>query len=246
MPRCQSLENNSVKKDKPLFTSITCSNFFKQVKEPNFVVAFMVKGQSKATIDIPTKVQVVDFTDLSPNELPNELSLIRNIQHHIDLVPRASLPNLPHYRMSPTKYKELQRQVNKLLDKGLIHESMSPCAVPTLLAAKKDNCWRICVDCHVINKITIKYRFPIPCLNDMLTSNEWKTAFKIKDDLYKWLVMPFGLSSAPSTFMWLMNQVLRLFIGKIMVVYFDDILIYGKNEEEHLLHLKIGGLLEDW
>ncbi|KAL6347572.1 hypothetical protein AAG906_026098 [Vitis piasezkii] len=231
MPLSQLSKNNLVtKKDKPLFTNIMGPDFFKQVKEPNFVVALVVKGQCEATIDIPTKVQEVlaDFPDLSPNELPNELPPMQNIQHHIDLILGASLPNLPHYRMSPTKYEELY---------------------PSFTHPKKDGSWRMCVDNHTINKITVKYRFPIPHLNDMLDrleGNEWKTTFKAKDGLCEWLVMPFGLSNASSTFTRLMNQVLHPFIGKFVVVYFDDILIYSKNEEMHLSHLKIGGLLEDW
>jgi hypothetical protein len=109
-----------------------------------------------------------EFKDVFPTEIPPGLPPLRGIEHQIDLIPGASLPNRAAYRTNPEETKEIQRQVQELLDNGYVRESLSPCAIPVILVPKKNGTWRMCVDCRAINNITIRYRFPIPRLDDML------------------------------------------------------------------------------
>jgi len=134
---------------------------------------------------------------------------LRGIEHQIDFIQGSSLPNRPAYRTNPEEAKEIQKQVNDLLEKGWVQHSMSPCAMPVILVPKKDGTWRMCIDCRAINNITIKYRHPIPRLDDLLDElhgatifskidlksgynqirikegDEWKTSFKTKFRLYE-------------------------------------------------------------
>jgi len=156
------------------------------------------------------KTLLNDFADIIVDELPNALPPIRSISHHIDLIPGANVPNKAAYRLTPQENAEVGRQVQELMDKGLIKESLSPCAVPIVLSPKKGNEWRICTDSRAINKITIRYCFPLPRMDDLMDclsgskyftkidlksgyhqitireGDEWKTAFKTKNALYEW------------------------------------------------------------
>ena len=200
-------------------------------------LALVEKGvpSDSSIVDVPLEVKNLldDFVDMVLDELPSELPPLRDILHAIDLVPGFQLPNVPRYRMNPKEREELNRQVEGLLERGFVRHSLSPCVMLALLTLKKEGSWRMHVDSRAINKITIKYRFPIPCLEDMLDllagsswfskiylrsdyhqicvrpGDEWKTAFKTQDGLFKWLVMPFGLSNAhesydpcPAAFHW--------------------------------------------
>jgi hypothetical protein len=154
-------------------------------------------------------------------------------------------------------------QVQELLDKGLLRERLNPCTVPTVLSPKKHVGWRMCTDSRSVKNITIRYIFPLPSMDDLMEclsganlfskidlksgyhqirmrkGDEWKTTFKTIEGLYEWLVMPFVLTNSPSTFMRLINGILKDFIGKFVVVYMDDILILRRNNKENLRHLTL-------
>jgi hypothetical protein len=205
--------------------------------------------------DLPEEIQELleKFVDIVVDELPHSLPPIRSISHHIDLILGANFPNKEAYRLTPGENEEVKKQVQELLDKGLVRESISPCAVPIVLSPKKDGGWRMYTDSRAINKITIRYMFPLPRMDDLMDclseesyfskidlksgyhhiimreGVEWKTTFKTNEGLFEWIVMPFGLKNAPSTFMKLMNEVLKDIIGKFVIVYLDDILFFSKT-----------------
>ena len=218
------------------------------------VVLTCLQHPSPKNLPPSVRALLLEFEDLFPKDGPQGLPSLRGIEHKIDFVPGASLPNRPAYRTNPIETKEIETQVTKLLDKGWVQKSLSPCVVPVLLVPKEDGKWCMCCDCRAINNITIKYMHPIPRLDDMLdelhgakmfSKINLKSAYhqihisKGDSVLYEWLVMSFGLTNAPSTFMRPMNHVLRNCLGNFVVVYFDDILIYSHSFNVHLGHLRV-------
>jgi len=227
-------------------------------KKKKTVAAASKRGPSARQLQMDKIVEEYEDIFTSPAGVP----LHCQVKHSIDLTPGAPLPNGPIYRRSVLENNEIRRQIQELLEKGHIRPSSSPCGSPIVLVQKKDGTWRLCIDYRALNKITVRNRYPIPRIDDLLDqlkgakyfskidlklgyhqvsiepSDVWKTAFKSKEGLFEWLVMPFGLTNAPATFMRLMDDILRPFTNSFVIVYLDDILIFSQSWEEHLHHIR--------
>jgi hypothetical protein len=196
---------------------MTRNGDLKELSEPNAMFfVLLYKDTLLSTNNLPSTLPSIvfdalqEYDDVFPNEVPPGLPPKRGIEHQIDLVSGASLPKRAAFRTNLEETKEIQQQVEELIKKGSIQESLSPCVVPIILVPKKDGSWRMCLDCRAVNNITIRYRHPIPRLDDMLDElsgafiftkiylrsgynhirmkegDEWKTTFKTKFGFYEW------------------------------------------------------------
>jgi len=205
---------------------------------------------------------VADFADVFPDEVPG-LPPSRDVDFTIGLIPGAGLVSVAPYRMAPAELTELKKQIKDLLGKKFIRPSASPWGALVLLVKKKDGSFRLCVDYRQLNKLTIKKKYPLPRIDDLLNQlrgagvfskidlrSEYhqilvkpedvqKTAFRSRYGHYEYVVMPFGVTNAPTVFMDYMNRIFWQCLDKFVVVFINDILIYSRDRDEHAEHLRV-------
>jgi hypothetical protein len=218
--------------------------------------------QQQDTNDHPVAISdlLMEFQDVFTPKIG--LPPPRECDHDIPLVKGSKPPNIRPYRISHKQKEEVEKLIKEMLQDSTIRPSHNPYASSAILVRKKDGSWRMCIDYRELNSHTIKNKFPIPIIEDLLDElfgekvftkldlksgyhqirmkevDVHKTTFRTYLGHYEFLVMPFGLSNAPTTFRTFMNKIFAPHLRKFVLVFFDDILVFNQSLEDHVLHLK--------
>lgn len=203
-----------------------------------------------------------DLADLFDKRKADQLPQHTKYDHEIPLEEGKEPPFGPLYGMTQTELQSLKDYLDDNLAKGFIRPSSSPAGAPVLFVKKKDGSLRLCVDYRGLNAITVKNRAPLPLIKEtfdvvggaqifscidllgaynllrMAKGEEWKTAFRTRYGHFEYCVMPFGLCNAPGTFQNMISDILRPYLDTSVVCYLDDICIFSKSREEHIIHVR--------
>lgn len=221
------------------------------------LITLDVKTDSLTTEHIPPEILKViqdhEATFHEPTGLPPNMPF----DHQIPLLPGAVPVQKKPYSYAPTQKDELEQQIKEMLQKGVIQESHSPYASPIILVKKKDGGWRMCVDYTYLNALTVKNKYPLPVVDELLDElsganyftklnlrsgyhqirlvhgEEYKMAFKTHHGHWEFKVTPFGLTNAPATFQAAMNSIFAQLLRKGVLIFKDDILLYTETLEQH-------------
>jgi len=202
------------------------------------------------------------YQDVFEPDKADPLPLHSSADHSIDLLPGTQPPFGTIYPLSPRELEVLREYLKSALEKGWIRESKSPAGAPILFVPKSDGSLRLCVDYRGLNRISIKNRYPLPLIGEIMdrvqgaryftkidikeayhrlrikAGDEWKTAFRTRYGHFEYCVLPFGLTNAPATFQSYIHQALHGLLDVVCIAYLDDVLIFSKTWEEHEKHVK--------
>lgn len=221
-----------------------------------------MESASKVTVTEPYRGLISEFTDVFRQELPDKLPPKRAFEVEINTDPMATPPSRPVIRLSVDEQRELKKQLDELMRKGLIRHSTSPFGAPVFFIKKKDGKLRMVCDYRGLNKITVKDVNPLPLIEETLDQlaqarvfskfdlvgayhqlrikdeDVHKTAIRTRFGTFEWKVLCFGLTNAPAAFTRLAADVFKELNGDCLAFYLDDVIIYSRTMEEHKRHLR--------
>uniref|UniRef100_A0A8C5PY86 ribonuclease H n=1 Tax=Leptobrachium leishanense TaxID=445787 RepID=A0A8C5PY86_9ANUR len=211
--------------------------------------------------ELPVKYS--DFQDVFEKKGADTLPPHREYDCPIDLLPGAPIPHGRIYNLSVPESQSLKEYIEDGLQKGFIRHSTSPAGAGIFFVGKRDGGLRPCVDYRALNAITVRNRYPLPLIPELLDrvkdaciftkidlrgaynlvrmrrGDEWKTAFRSRYGHFEYRVMPFGLCNAPAAFQHFLNDIFRDILDTFLVIYLDDLLIFSRSLQEHEQHVRL-------